>query len=153
DGHLDYGYALTGHKAQGVTVRRCFSVLEGGADREWTYVTMSRGREANILYLVVPEPEDEECAHLAHRSPEAATVLERIVGRTSAQMAGIDHGGHQPRHPEDLDSLGPPPPSRDVAARATWLMARRKITQDLDRQRQAERATGRRESPALGIGR
>ncbi len=153
DGHLDHGYALTGHKAQGVTVRRCFSVLEGGADREWTYVTMSRGAEANTLYLTAPEPKDDECAHLAHRSPEVATALERIVGRTSAQTAGIDHGGHQPRYPEDLDLLGPPPPSHDVAARATWLVARRKITRDLDRQRQAERAAERRESPAIGIGR
>ncbi len=152
-GHVDYGYALTGHKAQGVTVRRCFSVLEGGADREWTYVTMSRGRHTNTLYLAAPEPEDDQCAHLAHSSPQPATTLERAVGQSSAQTAAIDHRRHQPWYPQNLDSLAPPPPSRHVTARTAWLAARRKITQDLDRRRQAQREAGRREPRALGIGR
>jgi hypothetical protein len=34
DGHVDYGYALTGHKAQGVTTDRTFTVVDDGTDRE-----------------------------------------------------------------------------------------------------------------------
>jgi ATP-dependent exoDNAse (exonuclease V) alpha subunit len=54
DGHLDWGYALTGHKAQGATTRRAHTVAGDGVDREWVYVTMSRGQQANTIYLTDP---------------------------------------------------------------------------------------------------
>jgi hypothetical protein len=49
-GQLHHGYALTAHKAQGVTVD--VSLLWGtqALTRETGYVAMSRGREANYLY-------------------------------------------------------------------------------------------------------
>ncbi|MCW2599482.1 MAG: Ti-type conjugative transfer relaxase TraA [Frankiales bacterium] len=49
-GHLAHGYALTAHKAQGVTVD--VSLLWGthALTRETGYVAMSRGRHANYLY-------------------------------------------------------------------------------------------------------
>ncbi|MFQ5948422.1 MAG: ATP-dependent RecD-like DNA helicase, partial [Acidimicrobiia bacterium] len=153
DGHLGYGYALTGHKAQGVTVRRSFTVAGVGADREWTYVTMSRGREANTLYLASPDPEENRCTHLAHQQPEAARGLAQALERTTAQVAAIDHGDRRSPDPNDVHSLGPPPPGSDVAARAAWLMARRRITRDLERQRQGRRGVSEREPRALGIGR
>lgn len=50
DGRLDWGYyAVTGHKAQGATARRAHTVAGDGIDREWIYVTMSRGQEANTI--------------------------------------------------------------------------------------------------------
>lgn len=52
DGHIDYGYALTGHKAQGITVDRTYAVIGGDNSREWAYVAMSRGRESNRAYLL-----------------------------------------------------------------------------------------------------
>ncbi len=54
-GHVDYGYALTGHKAQGVTTDHTFVIVDGTTDREWAYVAMSRGRQANTLYLTTPK--------------------------------------------------------------------------------------------------
>src|SRR5680860_1412546 len=65
-GPVDYGYALTGHKAQGVTTSRTFTVITGNTDREWAYVALSRGRQANTLYLANPEPDNQECTHLTH---------------------------------------------------------------------------------------
>jgi conjugative relaxase-like TrwC/TraI family protein len=49
-GHLQHGYALTAHKAQGVTVD--VSLLWGtqALTRETGYVALSRGRRANYLY-------------------------------------------------------------------------------------------------------
>ena len=50
--HLRLGYALTTHKAQGMTVERAF-ILAGGvmADRELTYVQASRARGTTRWYV------------------------------------------------------------------------------------------------------
>ena len=49
---LDYGYALTGHAAQGATVDRAYVLLhDQGALQEWAYVVCSRARLETRLYL------------------------------------------------------------------------------------------------------
>ncbi|MCH8898933.1 MAG: ABC transporter substrate-binding protein [Acidobacteria bacterium] len=89
--HVDHGYALTGHKAQGVTTGRTFTIIGGSADREWAYVAMSRGRQANTLYLANPEPGDEQCTHLTHQDRgDALDTLTASLGRSSARVAAID---------------------------------------------------------------
>ncbi|MDI1335894.1 MAG: MobF family relaxase [Lacunisphaera sp.] len=50
---LEYGYALTSHAAQGVTVDKVF--LAGAATREGLYVAATRGRES--LRIFVPDRE------------------------------------------------------------------------------------------------
>jgi hypothetical protein len=130
DGHVDYGYALTGHKAQGVTTGRTFTVIDGGTDREWTYVALSRGQQANTLYLANPEPSDEPCTHLTH--PERGDPVDALVAslaHRAAESAAIDH------------IVGPAPPSRDVAERAAWIVARRR----------AEREKREHETPGIGL--
>ena len=125
-GHVDYGYALTGHKAQGVTTSRTFTVVTGGTDREWVYVAMSRGRQANTLYLAHPEPDNEECTHLTH--PERRDTLDTLTAsldQSSAHVAAIDHLARgRPSVGAHIDTLGPPPPSTDVAERVAWIIAR-----------------------------
>lgn len=94
-GHLDHGYALTGHKAQGVTVDRTFSVIGPQATREWFHVVMSRGRDANTAYLTAtPATDDlEQCGHVPHLPDQptdpAEAALERIR-RSRRQQAGIE---------------------------------------------------------------
>ena len=92
DGHLDWGYALTGHKAQGATARRAHTVVEGAADRQWTYVTMSRGQEANTIYLTEPDMGQEECEHLAHQHPDRRAALITALVRSDAEAAAVDTG-------------------------------------------------------------
>jgi len=112
DGHVDYGYALTGHKAQGVTADRTFTVLTRATDREWAYVAMSRGRQANTLYLANPKPCDERCNHLTHPEPtDALHALTASLARRTTQSAVIDH------------FAGTVPPSSAVAERVTWIVA------------------------------
>jgi ATP-dependent exoDNAse (exonuclease V) alpha subunit len=50
--HLDHGYALTTHKAQGVTVDQAF-VLAGGrtTDRELGLVQLSRHRQNAQVFV------------------------------------------------------------------------------------------------------
>jgi hypothetical protein len=92
EGNLDWGYALTGHKAQGATARRAHTVAGDGVDREWLYVTMSRGREANTIYLADPELGKDECTHLTHQHPNRLTALIAALGRTAAEPAALDTG-------------------------------------------------------------
>ena len=104
DGHLDWGYALTGHKAQGATVRRSHTVAGDGVDREWIYVSMSRGQEANTIYLTDPELDQDECTHLTHQHPERVPALIAALGRTAAEPAALDTGrGPRTLNDKELD--------------------------------------------------
>lgn len=50
--HVDHGYAVTGHKAQGSTVDRAHVLAtdSGLSSREWAYVAGSRAREETHIY-------------------------------------------------------------------------------------------------------
>lgn len=50
-GHVTHGYAITGHKAQGMTADHTFVLGSDELYREWGYVALSRGRHTNRLYL------------------------------------------------------------------------------------------------------
>ncbi|MCH8899158.1 MAG: AAA family ATPase [Acidobacteria bacterium] len=118
-GHVDYGYALTGHKAQGVTTGRTFTIIDGATDRQWAYVAMSRGRQTNTLYLANPEPGAEPCTHLSH--PDRRDPLDALtasLGRSSTQTAAIDQ------------VVGSPPPSSEVLERVAWIVAQRHAAQN-----------------------
>ncbi|MEJ5083754.1 Ti-type conjugative transfer relaxase TraA [Ochrobactrum sp. MYb379] len=48
--NIDYGYAATIHKSQGVTVDRTFILATGMMDQHLTYVSMTRHRDSATLY-------------------------------------------------------------------------------------------------------
>jgi len=78
-GHLDHGYAMTCHKAQGLTVDVALLYGAGGITREAGYVGLSRGRVANHLY--VAEADDRE-------HPFAAgDGLDRIAARLAVRRS------------------------------------------------------------------
>ncbi|MEX1126347.1 MAG: AAA family ATPase, partial [Acidimicrobiia bacterium] len=96
EGHLDYGYALTGHKAQGVTVGRTFAVIGEGTNQEWAYVAMSRGRVANTAYMICPEGV-EQCTHLSHQPRgDPLGVAKSGLHRSRRQSAAIEFGFSPP---------------------------------------------------------
>jgi DNA primase catalytic core len=48
----ELGYACTVHTAQGITTDTCHTVAAGDEARQLLYVAMSRGRQANHVYLI-----------------------------------------------------------------------------------------------------
>jgi conjugative relaxase-like TrwC/TraI family protein len=54
-GHVDHAYALTIHRAQGMTTGRTFVLADDRLYRQSLYTALSRGRERNDLYLVREE--------------------------------------------------------------------------------------------------
>jgi hypothetical protein len=79
--HVALGYASTVHAAQGRTVDVCYTVAGAGTPRDSLYVSMSRGRDGNVVYVVTrPTGRDAAVgeAHSVDPRPPAA-VLRDIV--------------------------------------------------------------------------
>ena len=84
--HVDLGYAVTAHRAQGITVDTAHVVVSRGTTRENLYVSMTRGRESNIAYVALDTPDD------GHTPPEpddinAHTVLYGVLQHTGAELS------------------------------------------------------------------
>ena len=57
-GHIELGYAITGHASQGITVDRAFVLATPqGSQREWGYVALSRAKRETRLYVAAPDLE------------------------------------------------------------------------------------------------
>ena len=84
DGHVTHGYAITGHKAQGLTVDHTFVLGSDALYREWGYVAMSRGRHTNRLYLH-PNLDGELDRHGLQPDPEPIAALPHRLTRTRAE--------------------------------------------------------------------
>ncbi|HUP75541.1 MAG TPA: MobF family relaxase [Acidimicrobiales bacterium] len=85
DGHLVHGYAITIHKAQGITTDRAYILGTGDLYRELGYVALSRGRLSNDLYLTEPTRR-EHAHHLEIPTADRATGLQT----SRQQTLGID---------------------------------------------------------------
>ena len=116
DPTLAHGYAVTVHVAQGATVDRAY-VLGHGLSRESGYTAMSRGRDANHLYVADAVPDREE---FAPAEPGRRTAVERLVRdlqRSTAESLAID-------------AEEPTPAARRRERRATRLARERSIDHD-----------------------
>jgi hypothetical protein len=93
DPTLVYGYAMTGHVAQGATVDRAFVLASEGMSREWAYVALSRGRLSNRLY--VAEQPDNERAEFAPVERQTRDAVERMTAglrESDGEVLAIDSG-------------------------------------------------------------
>ncbi len=89
-GLLDHAYAMTAHKAQGLTCDRAFLLGDESLYREAGYTALTRGRRENRLYAV------DATTHIAD-------FVARILERSAQQVTGLD-----------LRALCPDPPSHDL---------------------------------------
>ncbi|MCA4047113.1 Ti-type conjugative transfer relaxase TraA, partial [Pseudomonas aeruginosa] len=160
---VDHGYAVTIHKAQGVTVDRAYLLATPGMDRSLAYVGMTRHREAATLFAGAddftdrragrlvdhgaapyenkPENRQSYFATLENDKGERHTIwgvdLERAIAASGAQRGdriGLEHGGSETvRLPDGT-----------TAERNTWHvrgaaeLAAGKLAQALGRERPKE---------------
>lgn len=87
--HVDLGYAVTAHRAQGVTVDTSHVVVAGTTTRENLYVSMTRGRQSNIAYIALDQPDE------SHSAPEPDDVTARTVLYGVLQHSGSELSAHQ----------------------------------------------------------
>ena len=121
---VDHGYAVTIHKAQGVTVDRAYLLATPGMDRSLAYVGMTRHREAATLFAGADDFTDRRAGRLVDHGAapyendsknglsyfatlendkgERHTIwgvdLERAIAASGAQRGdriGLEHGGSQ----------------------------------------------------------
>ena len=91
EGHLTHAYAITGHKAQGMTTQKAFVLGDQTLYREWAYVAMSRGRENNSLYVVAGvDPDRDQAGGQVERISDPTKELIKAVGRSRAKDLALD---------------------------------------------------------------
>jgi hypothetical protein len=101
DARLAHAYAITGHKAQGMTAERCYVLGDEAVYREWGYVALSRGREQNAFYLVAADdPEARDLGQIRIDPSDPVARVQRALERSGAKDMALDTGAAEPR---DLD--------------------------------------------------
>jgi hypothetical protein len=83
--HVDLGYAVTAHRAQGITVDTAHVVVSSATTRENLYVSATRGSAANTAYVALDHPDE------LHAPPEsdvtARTVLYGVLKHSGAELS------------------------------------------------------------------
>lgn len=90
DGHVDHGYVMTIHKAQGMTTGRTFVLASPDLARELGYVAASRHTDEAHFYVNVPATDDLQPGEPAPEDRDLYGVLERGLGTERAKHLVLD---------------------------------------------------------------
>lgn len=96
---VELGYAVTAHRAQGVTVATGHAVVAEGLSRELFYVAMTRGKESNDAYVELASSDESAVAtwkgagdgvvamHEAVASDDPMDALKGVLARAQAEKS------------------------------------------------------------------
>ncbi|WP_413453084.1 AAA family ATPase [Georgenia phoenicis] len=86
--HVDLGYAITAHRAQGVTVDTAHVLVEPTTTRENFYVAMTRGKHANRAYVILDRADEHAEPHPGD-NPDATgrSVLFGVLQHVGAELS------------------------------------------------------------------
>lgn len=87
--HVDLGYAVTAHRAQGITTDTSHVLVDPSATRENLYVAMTRGRHANLVYVATDRPDDNHTTPYPADDPAATarSVLFGVLQHVGAELS------------------------------------------------------------------
>jgi ATP-dependent exoDNAse (exonuclease V) alpha subunit len=97
-------YAVTIHKAQGLTVDSAIVLVDERTTAEGLYVGMTRGRAHNVALAVCDEADAE---HAAGPTPCPSEVLVAALGRSAAEVAALEALREALARSESLATLAP----------------------------------------------
>ena len=89
---VELGYAVTAHRAQGITTDTFHVLVASGTTRENLYVAMTRGRESNVAYVAVDRP---DVSHVGPRPGDAEKPTARSVLYGVLQHVGAESSAHE----------------------------------------------------------
>jgi conjugative relaxase-like TrwC/TraI family protein len=117
--HVQLGYATTAHRAQGATVDTCHVVVSPGMTRETLYVAMTRGRHANITYVVTEHADPEREDHLQPSgAPSTQQVLRDVLATEGTERSATEQ---LQKHLLDTGALRAPTSKQHTPHRRTTL--------------------------------
>ncbi|WP_026378777.1 MobF family relaxase [Agromyces italicus] len=90
--HVELGYAVTSHRAQGLTTDTAHVVVASGMTRENLYVAMTRGRESNRAYVAVDRP---DVAHAEPHPGESEEMTARGILFGVLRHVGAELSAHE----------------------------------------------------------
>ncbi|MFC5273244.1 MobF family relaxase [Brachybacterium sacelli] len=86
--HVDLGYAVTAHRAQGVTVDTAHVLVEPTTTRENFYVAMTRGKHANRAYVILDRPDEHAHPHPSDNADATGrSVLFGVLQHVGAELS------------------------------------------------------------------
>ncbi len=86
--YVDLGYAVTAHRAQGVTVDTAHVLVEPTTTRENLYVAMTRGKHANHAYVIFDRSDEHAHQHPSDNPDATArSVLFGVLQHTGAELS------------------------------------------------------------------
>jgi hypothetical protein len=89
--HVELAYASTVHRAQGRTVDTAHAFVSPTTTREVLYVALTRGSEANHLYVDTHYDPDPDTGHEElNKTPRALDVLTEVLRREGADKSATD---------------------------------------------------------------
>lgn len=87
--HVDLGYAVTAHRAQGITTDTSHVLIDPSTTRENLYVAITRGRHANLVYVATDRPDDNHTTPHPAEDPDATarSVLYGVLQHVGAELS------------------------------------------------------------------
>jgi conjugative relaxase-like TrwC/TraI family protein len=87
--YVELGYAVTSHRAQGITTDTAHVVVSSSMTRENLYVAITRGRDSNTAYVAIDQP---DVAHTGPRpgdDPDATarSILYGVLQHVCAELS------------------------------------------------------------------
>jgi conjugative relaxase-like TrwC/TraI family protein len=86
--HVDLGYAVTAHRAQGITVDTAHVLVEPTTTRENFYVAMTRGKHANNAYVILDRADEHAHPHPGDNAEATGrSVLFGVLQHVGAELS------------------------------------------------------------------